>query len=61
MKNKNKKGERDKVKSRGGRVQERGIVTNQRPQSGSMKRTLYWVSTRELNRELCTEQSTFIY
>jgi len=30
MKNKNKKEERDKVKSRGGRVQERGIVTNQR-------------------------------
>ena len=29
-------------------------VTTQRPEDWSMGRTLYWVNTRKLNRELCT-------
>jgi len=30
-------------------------VTTQGPKSGSMNRTLYWVNTRELDRELFTK------
>ena len=33
-------------------------ITTQRPQSQSIRRTLYWVNTRELDRELCTGLST---
>ena len=33
-------------------------VTNQRSQSGSMKKTLYWVNIRKLSRELYTGSST---
>ena len=33
------------------------FVIIQRPQGQSIKRTLYWVNTRELNRELCTRLS----
>ena len=32
-------------------------VTNQRSQSRSIEKILYWVNTRELNRELCTRWS----
>ena len=40
------------------KVFKRMIVTTQRPQSGSMNRILYWVNTRELDKELYTGLST---
>ena len=36
-------------------------IMNLRPQCWSKERTLYRVYTRELDRELCTRLSTFIY
>jgi len=53
MKNKRKEKKRKRNK-----IGAKSIILNSDTESRSMNKTLYWVNTRELNRELCIGLST---